>query len=144
LRGLGQPPRSGAEMAEWLRRLGDLTAGELEGPMTAFLEELENQGRVRRLELPDRRSMGAAPLRWVLAEEEDLYRQAFGLQPVEPAQAQEAAATILLRFLETHALIGLQEVLQRYPFDPGWTRRQLEEWAGSGRLVPVHAAADPS
>src|SRR5262249_21306173 len=41
LRGLGQPPRSTTEMAEWLRRLGDLAAGDLEGPMAAFLEELE-------------------------------------------------------------------------------------------------------
>ena len=33
------------EMAEWLRRLGDLTPAELEGPMAEFLEELEADGR---------------------------------------------------------------------------------------------------
>src|SRR5262249_49552361 len=32
LRGFGHPPRSATEMTEWLRRLGDLTPDELEGP----------------------------------------------------------------------------------------------------------------
>ena len=45
LRGLGQPPRSATEAAEWLRRLGDLSPSELEGPMAAFLQELETDGR---------------------------------------------------------------------------------------------------
>src|SRR5207247_8012737 len=30
LRGLGQPPRTATETAEWLRRLGDLAPGDLE------------------------------------------------------------------------------------------------------------------
>ena len=75
LRGLGQPPRSATEVAEWLRRLGDLAPSELEGPMAAFLQELEADGRARRIELPRCRE----PVRWVAAEEEALYRQAFGL-----------------------------------------------------------------
>ena len=45
LRGLGQPPRSATEAAEWLRRLGDLSPSELEGPMALFLHELESDGR---------------------------------------------------------------------------------------------------
>src|SRR5262249_9534480 len=52
LRGVGQPPRSATEMAEWLRRLGDLTPEELEGPMAVFLEQLQTEGRACRLELP--------------------------------------------------------------------------------------------
>src|SRR5262249_53630303 len=64
LRGVGQPPRSAAEMAEWLRRLGDLAADDLEGPMEAFLRELEADGRAVRLTLPG----GDRPERWVLAE----------------------------------------------------------------------------
>src|SRR5207248_9224798 len=51
LRGLGQPPRSATETAEWLRRLGDLAPSELEGPMAAFLAELEADGRAVRLDL---------------------------------------------------------------------------------------------
>ncbi len=132
LRGVGQPPRGAAEMAEWLRRLGDLTAAELEGPMQGFLEELEGQGRARRITLP-----GAASERWILAEEEAAYRQAFGLEPAAAEEVGAAAETILLRFLETHALVGLADVLARYPFEPAWARRKLEEWARHGRLVPV-------
>lgn len=141
LRGLGQPPRSSAEMAEWLRRLGDLTPAELEGPMSAFLEDLEREGRATRLELPRHGEPAFEPQRWVLVEEEPLYRQAFGLQTADAAQVQAAAEAVLLRFLETHALVGLSDVLTRYPFEPGWAQRKLEEWARHGRLVPVGPAA---
>ncbi len=133
LRGLGQPPRSAAEMAEWLRRLGDLGPADLEGPMAGFLEELERDGRACRLELPGVRE----PLRWVAAEEAAQYRQAFGLEPAEGAQARAAGAVIFERFLATHALVGLADVLGRYPFEPDWARRQLEEWARAGRAVAV-------
>ncbi len=103
LRGLGQPPRSATEAAEWLRRLGDLSPADLEGPMAAFLQELEADGRARRIELPRCRE----PVRWVAAEEEALYRQAFGLDAAEPEQARAAGTVILGRFLTTHALVGL-------------------------------------
>jgi ATP-dependent Lhr-like helicase len=142
LRGVGQAPRSPAEMAEFLRRLGDLTAAELEGPMAVFLEQLESQDTVKRLELPASRCLTVAPERFVLAEEEDLYARAFGLKTAEPAEVQNAAESILVRFLATHALVGLNDVLGRYPFDPGWARRKLEEWAATGKLVPVPPAGD--
>ncbi len=135
LRGLGQPPRSATETAEWLRRLGDVAASDLEGPMAAFLEELEADGRARRVVLP----RVAQSERWVLAEEAEVYEHAFGLTEAEPAQARAAAETVLARFLETHALVGLRDVLERYPFEPGWAERQLRAWADSGRLVAVQA-----
>jgi ATP-dependent Lhr-like helicase len=135
LRGLGQPPRSATEMAEWLRRLGDLAAEDLEGPMAVFLDELEADGRAVRLELPRCRES----VRWVAAEEEELYRQAFGLIAAGPDEAKAAGATILGRFLTTHALVGLADVLDRYPFETDWARRQLEEWARSGRVVVIRS-----
>src|SRR5262249_37757707 len=140
LRGLGQPPRSPAEMAEWLRRLGDLAPADLEGPMAAFLQELEADGRARRIELPT-----GEPQRWVLTEEAERYELAFGLRPAEPEQAQRAAETVLARFLQTHALVGLDDVLRRYPFEREWAARKLEEWATAGRLValPPVTDADP-
>jgi ATP-dependent Lhr-like helicase len=125
-------------MAEWLRRLGDLAASDLEGPMAAFLEELEADGRAVRLELPGCRE----PQRWVLSEERDLYRQAFGLMPAEPEQRQTAAAIVLARYLATHALVSLRDVLDRYPFEETWARQRLEEWAMSGRVVAVPAATE--
>jgi ATP-dependent Lhr-like helicase len=140
LRGFGHPPRSAAEMAEWLRRLGDLAAEELDAPMSTFLTDLEMQGRAKQIELP---AAGASPeshKRWILAEEETLYRQAFGFEPAEAAAIQAAAETILFRFLETHALVGLSDVLQRYPFERSWAQRKLESWAQSGRLVTITPA----
>jgi ATP-dependent Lhr-like helicase len=137
LRGMGQPPRSAAEMAEWLRRLGDLTEAELEGPMAGLLDELRVDGRAMLLDLPG----VANPTRWVLAEEEALYRQAFGLCAAEAAEVQEAADAILSRFLDTHALVGLDDVLTRYPFEREWARRRLDGWVKSGRAVAVPRGA---
>jgi ATP-dependent Lhr-like helicase len=133
LRGLGQPPRSPAEMAEWLRRLGDLAPSDLEGPMAGFLAELEADGRACRLELP----RCVETTRWVAAEELGRYREAFGQGGAEPARAQEAGVVILARFLDTHALVGLDDLLRRYPFEPAWARRELEGWSGSGRAVAI-------
>jgi ATP-dependent Lhr-like helicase len=133
LRGVGQPPRTVAEMAEWLRRLGDLTPAELEGPMAGFLEQLQAEGRARLIELPRCRE----PQRWVLAEEEEVYRRAFGFAP-----EQDAAEAILARFLQTHALVSLADILARYPFEPAWAERQLRAWAERGRAVPVSAAGE--
>jgi ATP-dependent Lhr-like helicase len=133
LRGLGQPPRSPAEMAEWLRRLGDLAPDELEGPMAGFLEELAADGRAVTVELP----AVARPARWVLAEEAGRYRRAFGLEPAAPEEAEESASAVLGRFLDTHALVGLEDVLGRYPFERSWARRQLEAWVRAGRAVAV-------
>ncbi len=73
LRRLGRPPRTAEEMAEHLRRLGDLTAAELAGPMAAFLAELQASGRAVTIELPGT----IDPLRWILAEDVSLYRAAF-------------------------------------------------------------------
>jgi ATP-dependent Lhr-like helicase len=135
LRGLGEPPRSATEMAEWLRRLGDLAPSDLEGPMAAFLTELEVDGRAARVELPRVRE----PARWVLSEETAGYRQAFGLDEGDAEQQTSAAEAILTRFLQTHALVGLADVLARYPFEEGWARRRLEEWSENGRLVALPA-----
>src|SRR5262249_9223816 len=52
LRGVGRPPRTAAEMAEWLRRLGDVAPSELEGAMAGLLRELGAEGRVERIVLP--------------------------------------------------------------------------------------------
>jgi ATP-dependent helicase Lhr and Lhr-like helicase len=97
LRGFGQPPRTATEMAEWLRRLGDLTPMELEGPMAAFLEELQADGRALLIELPRCRE----PRRWIATEDEALYRDAFSPLPCtqgrgekrwKPARASSSAS----------------------------------------------------
>ncbi len=133
LRGVGHPPRSSAEMAEWLRRLGDASASDLEGPMAGFLAELEAAGRVERIRLP----RVDEPERWVLAEEAPLYRAVFESAAVDIDQKRADGETILLRYLETHALVSLADVLHRYPFEPAWAKGRLEDWAGHGRLVRI-------
>ncbi len=133
LRGLGQPPRSANEMAEFLRRLGDVTEAELEGPMAVFVQELASDGRAVLLQLPGMQPAG----RWISTEEQKPYRQAFGLEPAEAEDRRSAGALILARFLDTHALVGLDDVLARYPFERDWARHQLEEWARTGRAVLV-------
>ena len=83
--------------------------------------------------------VAAQPLRWLLAEELETYRAAFGLIPAEPAAQQAAATGILARYLATHALVSLRDVLDRYPFEPPWARQRLEEWAASGRVIALRS-----
>ncbi len=138
LRGVGHPPRSVAETAEWLRRLGDLAPDELEGPMAGFLEALAAEGRASLLELP----RVAKKERWVSAEERELYLRAFGLEESSPEEQQVSATVILERFLRTHALVSLADVLARYPFEREWAERQLCSWAENGRAVVVPLGVD--
>jgi len=133
LRGIGHPPRSKAEAAEWLRKLGDISKRELEGPIQEFLGELERDGVVTRISL----SGSTEPDRWILTEEAELYRSAFAADAVDALSSQEAAAKILRRFLETHALVGLADVLARYPVEQCWAEQQLNEWTRSGRLMRI-------
>lgn len=126
LRGAGHPPRTAAEMAELLRTLGDLTPSELAGPMRAFLADLESDGRALPIELP----RTVEPQRWISAEEASLYDSAFADQPDE-----SALSTIVKRFLQTHALIGLDDLTGRYPIEPAHATQLLEEWVESGSLV---------
>ncbi len=133
LRGVGMPPRTPQEMAEWLRRLGDLADSDLEGPMAGFLAQLAQDGQATRIDLAG----ASQPVRWILSEEADDYRLVFQ-DPDAAADAKKTAAgRILQRFLDTHALVGLDDILARYPFEPAWAKKQIEAWSRRGRLVPV-------
>jgi ATP-dependent Lhr-like helicase len=129
LRGVGQPPRSPAEMAEVLRTLGDMAPSELSGPMPAFLTALEAEQRAAVIELAG----AAEPVRWILAEETGLYGRAFADGSVD----DDALARIVKRFLRTHALVGLEELTARYPIGPARATELLERWADDGGLVRV-------
>ncbi len=142
LRGNGMPPRTPQEMAEWLRRLGDLTDSDLEGPMAGFLALLAADGQATRVELAE----VAQPGRWILTEEVDDYRLVFQDANSAADAKKKAAGRILQRFLDTHALVGLADILARYPFEPVWAKKQIEEWSRRGRIVAVpteDAAAPP-
>jgi ATP-dependent Lhr-like helicase len=128
LRGAGHPPRTVEEMAEWLGRLGDLAPSELAGPMVGFLAELETNARASTIELPGTRE----PRRWIGAEEAALYATAFAAEV-----DQTATSTIVRRYLQTHALIGLDDLMARYPLDPATATDLLERFTDEGELVRV-------
>lgn len=136
LRGSRTLPRSVEEAAEWLRRLGDLAPVELSGPMAAFLEQLEAEARAVRREL----SGCDEPLRWVLAEEADVYERAFGPDPSQ-AEREAARERILLRFLRTHALVGREDLTRRYPVSRREAEELLERWSGSGEVLRIEGQA---
>jgi ATP-dependent Lhr-like helicase len=158
LRRTARPPRTVEEMAEHLRRLGDLTEAEAVGPMATFLAELERAGRAAAIDLPGT----SDPRRWISAEDAPSYRAAFpgtivgwamptgdGLGAVGNAHPTEsdpeqARTSIVQRFLRTHALVGLADLTARYPIAPHEALDLLERWAEQGSAVRVGHAGDPS
>ena len=130
LRGIGRPPRSVEEMAETLRQFGDLAPSELFGPMEVFLGELEIQGRAQRIRLEGT----AEPVRWISAEESELYATAFATG--EPSSTLDA---ILGRYFRTHALVGLVELRQRYPMDLAVAAESIERLTSPAGMVRLHS-----
>jgi len=126
LRGVGLPPRTADEMAERLRQVGDIAPSELEGPMLGFLEDLESSGRTTTIDLGAK----SEPVRWVGVEEAELYRAAFGHPPDDAA-----AESVVRRHLRTHAMVGLDDLIGRYPIGPARATEWLERWADEGTLV---------
>jgi ATP-dependent Lhr-like helicase len=133
LRHRGHPPRTAAEMAETLRTLGDLATSDLFGPMERLLDELKRQDLALKIELP---STGEPP-RWILAEEERLYQSAF---PARGEPDLEAAGTIVRRYVQTHALVGITEILRRYPLAPELATAILQRWVDSGGAIRLNPA----
>ena len=133
-------------MAETLRRLGDLAPGELSGPMLGFLDRPGGPGpgrghraaRDRRAPALDRRR-GRRALRVGLPER---LRDRTGRES-DPVSADDAVATIVRRFLQSHALIGLDDLTARYPIGPARARDLLERLADDGGLVRLVPAGRP-
>ena len=134
LRGFGKPPRSSEEMAETLRILGDLSVEELAGPMLGFLEKLAQEGRARIITL----SGVEYPSRWISSEEANLYEQGFAESPMEAPNP--SLETIVRRYLQTHALVDIDQLIRRYPISSALATDLLESWADDGtavRLEPI-------
>jgi len=139
LKGRDRPPRSEAELREWLRICGDLDSSECCGPIAGFLDALEAQGAVLRLELP----RAEPSTRWVLAEDAATYRTAF-LTDIGDAQPEaaviEVRRAIVGRYLKTRALVGLEEIVRRYGFDREHARDLLDACVENGEAVALDAA----
>lgn len=137
LRDGGQPPRVIEETAQRLQRMGDLLPHELVGAMAAHLADLEAQGRAVRFPL----RAGDA---WIAAEDWPLYHAAFRAGRVgdgdgddDARRAETARETILLRHLRTRSLVGLDDLVARYPLDAAEATDLLERFAREGRLVKL-------
>jgi ATP-dependent Lhr-like helicase len=142
LRGSAHLPRTTDEMAEYLRRYGDLSPPEIADDMLALLEELQRAQRAVIFELSGTRE----PRRWVLAEEESRYRSAFPSRnarsnseddAVRSPAENEARAAIVQRFLGTRALIGLADLTDRYPISAADATELLETWTAQGSVVKI-------
>lgn len=132
IRGLTLHPRTRAEMAEILRRLGDLTERELVGSMGPFAREMVEAGEAVSFPLKEPS--------WVFSEYIEQYKVAFGSNTPGAeniAEKNSAAKAILGRYLAGRALVGAATILSRYPFDREWLLAQLEDWTKSGRAVSV-------
>ena len=136
LKGVGHPPRTVEEMAERLRTLGDMATTELSGPMAGFLAQLEAQNRALRVEFP---STCAAPSRWILAEEATQFQRAFfsGDEDLDASSVDVRAAqrAWIGRHVTTRALIGLDDILKRYPLEPVLAASLLDELVDDGAVV---------
>jgi ATP-dependent Lhr-like helicase len=122
-------------MAEFLRRIGDITFGELTDAMAGQLADLESQGRAKTIDLGD----GNGPDRWIPAELAAEYEAAF---PIDGDSDPAAIEAIVRRYLRTHALVGLAELTARYPIDVGDATDLLERWAAAGGLARIAPADD--
>ena len=130
LRGSGHPPRTSDEMAEALRRLGDLTPGELFGPMAGFVSELEAQGRAVRIEIAGT----GEPIRFIGDDDAPLYEAAFGgrsSSPLLPGEGRQRG--------RVHAA-GWQGFRLR---NPGSPRTERVEDRGCGVPQPLPPAEPP-
>ena len=74
------------------------------------------------------------PERFILAEERGLYIAAF---PGGLSGDQESRSTIVRRFLQTHALIGLTDLTARYPIPAVEAAELLELWCEEGKVVRI-------
>ncbi len=149
----GYQARTGAELVELLHRLGDLTEEELvqriRGDAGELLTELKSQGRIIQILLPQ----VSEPRRWIATEDFPLYRDGFaasllpteGDKPIEDLLSSELIAEeytptaaqrrILERILEAHALVGVEEILARYPFKREFLLSFLKQMEEDGHLV---------
>ena len=119
-------------MAETLRRLDDLTESEVAGPMFGFLAELQSEGRAETIHLAGT----TEPDRWISTEERELYRSGKFLDGDDTAETLDEIGR---RYLQTHALVGIADLLARYPIEPAVATDLLESWSETGGAIRLDA-----
>jgi ATP-dependent Lhr-like helicase len=133
LRGLSEPARSVEEMAELLRRVGDIEPDERIASMRGFLEDLLAQGRA--CLLPP--SGPASSERFILVEDRPLWAKAFG-----PTEDEAAQAEWIGRFVRSRVLVRLDEIVKRYGLDPGRATELMESLTQGEGVIRVHESTE--
>ncbi len=118
-------------LADVLRRVGDLTAGEVRDRVLGGLDADAMLGALR----DERRAIvmriGGEP-RWIAADDAGLYRDALGAAPpgglpeVFLADVPDALATLVGRYARTHGPFETRELHARYGVDPTAVLERLE------------------
>ena len=142
----GRQARDAEELALLVDRAGDVTRAELEArvaPSTEWrrgdpLATLLDSGRLVAAQIPARDGMHD---RFILIDDVPRYVAAFGPGVVvsvaaEPALTERAARReVLSRWVALAGPISIDDVRERYDFDPRWIQRRLEEWERKQVLV---------
>lgn len=131
LRGLGKLPRTETELAEWVRWVGDVKDSEVVEAIRPMMQGLASQRRMTLL------SFSPGDERWVLTEERPIYETMLGRVETHDLAPEAARQQILFRFLQSHALVTVTDIVERYPLDADWVRTQLQEWSKAGQAVSV-------
>src|SRR4051794_21986379 len=125
------------ELADVLRRLGDLTVAEAGERVIAGLDaetmllELARERRAIRVRM-------AGEERWIAADDAGLYRDALGVVPpgglpeAFTADVPDALRRLTARYAATHGPFTTAELQGRYKVDPSSALRELE---AAGELV---------
>ncbi|HEY3316185.1 MAG TPA: DEAD/DEAH box helicase [Bacillota bacterium] len=128
----GRRARSADEIHDLLRRVGDLTPGELAertepGARAAqMLAELARSGRVR--VAPALGAGASGEPRWVVTEDFDLYHEA-GLGSLSAREA------LVRRFVRTNGPFQAVALAERYGFDRSWVLGVLTVLQAEGEVV---------
>ena len=127
-----RPPRSMAELATSLHRLGDLIEEECGGMVATWLHQLVQRGSVVRF-----KPSQSHPELFLPADYLEQYEAAFrsGRKTIDQPEEIEAITKIVSRFLDNHTLINLEMLCARYPVHPEWASQLLEEWVQAGKLL---------
>src|SRR5438874_6109347 len=119
------------ELADVLRRLGDLTSAEAQARVIAGLDaetmllELARERRAVRVRV-------AGAERWIAADDAGLYRDALGVVPPGGlpeafiADVPDALRELVARWARTHGPFAAEELHARYGVDAGSVLRELE------------------
>ena len=127
---VGYQARTPAELAELLRRVGDLSDEELRaryaGDADAATSELTADGRLTTFDF-------VSGTRWISAEEFSLYNSAFG----KSVNDRDAQKQIIARYLRSKPAVTLAEITERYPINQNDVAAIFEQLGKAEEIIRI-------